>query len=140
MKHRAGFLVSLALPLLALASSTQAQSIPKKYFSANTTNSTLVYASKGLLKTGVVINTTSTIYYLKLYDKATAPTCGTDTPVWTLPVPFGNSGAGGGFVLPLADGLQFANGIGFCLTGALADNDTTVAATGIVIDLGVSGH
>jgi hypothetical protein len=131
--------------LLALSSPVLGQSSPSKYFSAASTNSTLVQAAVSsnkfvTLKTGIALNTTMTVYYLKLYDKATAPTCGTDTPVWTLPIPFATSNAVGGFVLPLADGLQFKLGLGFCITGAIADNDTSNAATGVVVNLGVSAR
>jgi hypothetical protein len=137
-------LVALGL-LLALASSAVGQSSPVKFFSAASTNSTLVAkatsaTTKITLKTGVVVNTTAALYYLKLYDKATAPTCGTDVPKWTLPIPFGASNSGGGFVLPLADGVQFQLGLGFCITAGIADNDTANAATGIVVNLGVAGR
>lgn len=104
------------------------------YFSAASTNSTNVKASQGNVYDVIGINTTATIYYLKLYDKATAPTCGTDTPVLTLPVPFGQSSSGGGFSITLPVGIGFKSGLGWCLTGAAADNDTTNAATGVVIN------
>lgn len=128
-----------ALAALLFAGAAQAQSVPRHYLSAATTNATLVRAGKGLLKVLLPVNTTSTIYYLKFYDKATLPVCGTDTPVLTIPVP-NAAGAGGGVSLPSSDGLQFFNGLGFCLTGGIADNDATVAATGVVINLGVSGN
>ena len=134
------WLLSALILLLVLNGAAFAQTAPKKYLSTASTNSTLVFGAKGLLGTGVVVNTTLAVYYLKLYDKATAPTCGTDVPVWTLPIPFGASNAAGGFVLPLGDGLTFAKGIGFCITSGIADNDTGVAATGIVVNLGVTGR
>jgi hypothetical protein len=117
-----------------------AQSAPVKYLSGNSTNATLVHTGNSLLKTAIVVNTTTTVYYLKLYNKATAPICGTDIPKWNVPIPVGANSTIGGFVLPLADGLQFPLGFGFCLTGALADNDTTPAVAGIAINLGVSGR
>lgn len=127
--------------LLALVSTAQAQSAPRHYLSAATTNSTLMHAGRGLVKVMLPINTTAVLYYLKLYDKATAPTCGTDTPVLTIPVPStGTAGQGGGVALPSADGLQFFLGIGFCLTGGIADNDVTVAATGVALNFGLSGN
>lgn len=105
------------------------------YLSAASTNSTNVKAAPGQVFQVVAINTTSTLYYLKFYDKATAPTCGTDTVTQTYPVPGSSAATGGGFVIPIPFGMNFANGIGFCLTGAVADNDTTSAATGVVINL-----
>lgn len=117
-----------------------AQSAPKKYLSVNsTTNSTLVLAGNIWVNGGVVVNTTGTVYYLKLYNKATAPTCGTDTPLWTLPIPYGQSSSGGGFVLPINQ-LQFPTGLGFCITSGIADNDTGSAVAGIVVNLAVSRH
>lgn len=136
----------LGLAILALALlfcgelSAFGQSVPLKYLSAASTNSTLVLGKSALLNSLVVVNTTTTLYYLKLYNKATAPTCGTDTPAWTIPVPFGASSSGGGVTVPMGQGLIFSSGLGFCLTGAIADSDTTVAATGVAINFGVSGR
>jgi len=107
---------------------------PVHYLSAATTNSTNVKASPGTVFSVTAINTTATIYYLKLYDKATAPTCGTDTPVHTLPVP-ASATAAGLTVNPFL-GLNFTAGIGFCLTGAITDADATAAATGVAINFG----
>jgi len=104
---------------------------PVKYFSDATTNSTLVASGYRTLTGAVVINTTATLYYLKLYDKATAPVCGTDTPVQVYPIPA--SASGNGFALPM--NIGFVSGMGFCLTGGMADNDVTGAATGVAINL-----
>jgi hypothetical protein len=133
-----GVLAIIVGMTLGLMSSAYAQGAPRKWLSAASTNSTLVTGRRSLLINGVVINTTGTLYYLKLYNKATAPVCGTDVPVWTVPIPFGASSAGGGFTLPLGSGLSFTTGMGFCITSGIADNDTGVAATGIVVNLGVS--
>lgn len=107
---------------------------PVHYLSAASTNSTNVKASAGTVLSLTAINTTATIYYLKLYDKATAPTCNTDVPVHTLPVP-ASATAAGLTVNPFL-GLNFSSGIGFCLTGGIADNDNANAATGVAINLG----
>ncbi len=106
---------------------------PAKYLSAASNNSTNVKAVAGQVYSLVAINTTATLYYLKLYDKATAPTCGTDTSVQNYPVPASTAGAG--FVLPIPVGMSFFNGIGFCLTGGVADSDNSNAATGIVLSI-----
>lgn len=131
-------LVALAGALLAGCAPALAQSAPLKYLSAASTNSTLVRAGATVLNALVPINTTTTLYYLKLYSKATAPTCGTDAPLWTVPIPFGASNSGGGVALPTG-GLSFPLGLGFCLTGGIADADTSSAAAGVAINLGVSG-
>lgn len=125
MKYVLALLLSLAcLPAFA-------QGYPKVYLSAASLNPTLVFAAKGEVTDGVAVNSTSTIYYLKLYDKATAPTCGTDVPVATIPV-LGTQSV-------RVPASLFVNGIGFCLTGAIANNDTTNAATGVAVNLSVSG-
>ena len=123
----------VAALLLLGAPTANAQTSPRKYLSAATTNSTLVRSAKGSLGQVVVFNSTATIYYLKLYDKATAPTCGTDVPKWTVMVP-----ANGQFSMDVGS-LMFYTGIGFCLTSGFADNDTGAAATGVIINLGASG-
>jgi hypothetical protein len=69
--------------------------------------------------------------YVKLYDKATAPTVGTDTPKMTILVPLAGS-----VVLTLSEvgeGIDFANGIGIGATTGAADNDTTAPTANNVI-------
>lgn len=103
---------------------------PAHYMSAASTNSTLVQGKATLVTSVVLANGTATAYYLKLYNKATAPTCGTDLPVTTITLP-----ANGSVNVPFAPGAYFSLGLGFCLTGAIADADATNAATGVSINL-----
>jgi hypothetical protein len=103
--------------------------------SANTTNATSVKGSAGQLYHMRVYNLNASPRYLKFYNKATAPTVGTDTPVATEIIP-GNT-AGAGFIVNIPDGLAFSTGIAFALTTGLADNDTgAVAANEIIVNLG----
>jgi hypothetical protein len=67
-----------------------------------------------------MFNNAASTRYFKLYNKATAPTVGSDTPVWTIPIP-----AGGGYSGTFIFGKYFATGIAYAITGALADSDTT---------------
>lgn len=103
--------------------------------SAATTNATSVKGSAGQVYTVIAHNINAAVRYLKLYDKATAPTVGTDTPVMTLPIPA--NAAGAGFVLDTGGmGVAFSLGIGLALTTGVADADTgAVAANEIVINL-----
>jgi hypothetical protein len=103
--------------------------------SAASTNATSVKGSAGLLCGGTVINTTATLYYLRLYNLASAPTCSSATGfVATIPVPASTSGAG--TVINLGTyGATFATGIGFCLTGGGSSTDNTSAATGVYVTL-----
>lgn len=127
-------LLALAALLCLGAPPALAQTSPSKYLSAATTNSTLVLPRKTILGQVVATNTTATAYYLKFYDKATTPTCGTDVPKWTVAVR-----ANADFVMPSNMVLMFYNGLGFCLTSGFADNDTGAAATGVIVNLGLSG-
>jgi hypothetical protein len=132
-------LVALSTPALAQSGALWQQAAgASHYFSAASTNSTLVQAGPRILAGFVATNTTTTAYYLKFYDKATAPTCNTDVPVFTIAVPSQPAGTTVGqiSVWPYA-GFAFLNGVGFCITGAAADADNTNAATGITLSLGV---
>lgn len=136
MLHALRIAAVLAASLIGSLSAF-AQSLPVGYLSQANNNSTLVQSGRVLLTAVLPINTTTTVYYLKLYDTATAPTCGTDTPKWRIPIPYGASNSGGGVALPETNGLLFSKGLGFCLVGGIADNDNSNAATGIVINIGV---
>lgn len=105
-----------------------------KLISAASTNATSVKASAGQVYAVQAFNTNAAARYLKLYNKASAPTVGTDTPVKTLTIP-GNA-AGAGLVLSWDKGLAFGTGIAFAVTTGAADSDTgAVAASELVIDL-----
>ena len=89
--------------------------------SAATTNATSVKASAGTVYSITVSNTAASPRYVKLYNKASAPTVGTDVPVLTIPVP-----AGGAVNIPFgATGHRFATGIALAITANAADSDTT---------------
>lgn len=89
-----------------------------------------VKASAGQLYGWYLFNNAASTRYVKLYDKATAPTVGTDAPVFTLPVP---AGAAANVAFP--NGIAFSNGIGVgavtgvadSSTGAPSANDVTIA-------------
>jgi hypothetical protein len=65
--------------------------------------------------------------FLKLYNKASAPTVGTDTPVFTIPLK-----AGTGYSKSFLYGRNFATGIAYGITKLQADSDTTALAAGDV--------
>ena len=141
MRRILGAMAGAAITLLAWSLPALAESAPKKFLSAATTNSNLVMAGAAgtnvnagvVLKTLVASNSAATAYFLKLYNKATAPTCGTDMPVQTILLPSGQT-------VPLDYGLGelYPLGLGFCITGAIGDADTTGAAAGIAINFSVS--
>lgn len=103
-----------------------------KVLSAASTNATSIKGSAGTLCSITAINTTATKYYLKLYNVASGPTCNSDTVIGSFPVPASTDG--NGYTINLGPyGIAFGTGIGMCLTGAVADNDNTNAATGVAI-------
>jgi hypothetical protein len=127
------------ITLLLCCASANAQSAPKHYLSLASTNSTLVLGRSSIVKMIYAQNTGTVNAFLKFYDKVTAPTCGTDVPKLTIPLPGGASVGGPPAQPDISDGILFYAGVGFCITAAIADNDTGVATTGIVVNIGVSG-
>lgn len=98
------------------------------------TNAASVKGSAGQVYGVYMSNINASPRYVKLYNKATAPTVGTDTPVMTLLVPGNTAGAGGTFGMP--SGIAFGTGIGVAITTGVADSDTgAVAANEIVVHL-----
>jgi hypothetical protein len=94
---------------------------------AASTNATSLKASAGSIAGIALFNTASYTTFFKLYNKASAPTVGTDTPVWTIPLP-----AGGGFEEEFVLGEYFGTGIAYAITKLQADADTTVVVAGDV--------
>jgi hypothetical protein len=96
--------------------------------SAASTNATLVRAGAAQVFHIVATNINASIRYLKIYDKATAPTVGTDTPILTIPIP----ATGFANIPSTLSGIYFSLGLAFAITGAAADSDTTAIAAGDV--------
>ena len=69
--------------------------------------------------------------YLKLYDKATAPTAG-DTPRATFYLPASTS-----FALDFVYGIEMETGLGYRLTAGAADNDSGALASGDILALNI---
>lgn len=110
-----------------------ALSITRLLSAAASTNATLVKGSAGKLAKITGYNAAAAVRYLKLYNKATEPTVGTDTPVATIAIAPSKE-----FVIDWADiGLTFATGIGFGLTTGSADNDTGALTAADVVGLNV---
>ena len=100
-----------------------------RLLSAASTNATLVKAGATAVGYLHVTNTAASARFLKIYDKATAPTVGTDTPIHTFAIPAGYCGSLG---IPNS-GIRLSLGFGLGITGAIADADTTVTAANEVI-------
>lgn len=102
-----------------------------KLISTASTNANVVKNRGGNLYSIVAIGLTSTVRYLKIYSKATAPTVGTDVPLMTIPVPANTQGAG--IAIPFSMGVNFPLGIAIAITSGSADNDTGAVGAGDVI-------
>lgn len=102
---------------------------------AASTNGTSVKGSAGNVFRIRGYNASAGLKYLKLYNKASAPTVGTDVPVLTLALP---ATAVFDFDLGGAEGHYFSTGIAYAITGAAADNDTTALTAGDVTALNIT--
>lgn len=100
-----------------------------------------VYRNISLLATGQAVKTSAgqvfgwhlanlaaSTRYVKFYDKASAPTVGTDTPLLTLALP------ASAVVTVLSEiGIPFSLGIGIGAVTGVADNNTTAPSANEVI-------
>lgn len=89
----------------------------------------LVKGGPGQVFGWYLYNAAASVRYVKLYDKATAPTVGTDTPLLTICLPAN----GGANVFLGPPGIQFTLGIGWGCVTAVADNSTAAPSTNDVI-------
>ena len=133
-------------PVAPLASTSGAQAMfPTGYSiggantcyitSAATTNSTNCKNAQGTIYDISLVNTTATLYYLRLYNLSAAPTCSSATGfVETIPAKASATGADVQRQHPV--GRNYSAGIGFCLTGGGSSTDNTNAATGVYISIG----
>lgn len=102
------------------------------------------YRNISVLNTGAIVkdaagglfditmsNASAALRYVKLYDKATAPTS-SDTPLRTYMLPIGAT-----VVVPVPDGIRFSAGISLRATTLVADSDNTApAANDVIVNLG----
>lgn len=105
--------------------------------SAATTNGALVLTGTSNLSSFYATNEGASTAYVKLYNKATAPTVGTDIPEMIIPVPAAAAGVPGvanpniGF-----HGFRFALGMGIAITRNAVYTDTTaVGASEVKVKL-----
>lgn len=94
---------------------------------AGTTNATSIKASAGTAYNVVVTNIAAAARFVKLYDKASAPTVGTDIPIVTIPL-----ATAPGFVNVFfgPQGKRFTAGIALATTVAQIDTDVAAVTAG----------
>lgn len=98
---------------------------------AATTNAGTAKASPGYLHAVTAYNAAASARYLKFYNKASAPTVGSNTPVLTIALPPAAS-----FSFNFA-GLYFSAGIAFAMTTGAADADTGALTLADVVGLNI---
>jgi len=121
-----------SLPNLPTPATTQGASTHHHAISAASTNATSVKASAGNINDIELSNNGAAVAYFKLYNKASTPTVGTDTPVKTIMIPVGGTVIvnGGPF------GIRLATGIAYAITTGMAVADATaVAATQVSVGI-----
>jgi hypothetical protein len=105
------------------------------YFKNSTadTNGALILTGTSGLQAFYATNEGASAAYVKLYNKATAPTVGTDVPEMTFPIPAAVGGVPGFFTLPIGySGFRFPLGLGISITRNAAHTDTTAVGAGEV--------
>jgi len=99
--------------------------------SAASTNAAVVKASAGVVTGYYISNRSSGFRAVKLYNKATSPTVGTDTPRVVLDIPFESAAN-----IALDPPLAFETGIGIAIVTGIADSDATaVGANEVAVSL-----
>ena len=110
-------------------------SVGRLISSAASTNATLVKAGSVRLFKILLHSNRGSDCYLKIYDKATTPVVGTDTPIATITIP----NAGG--QIPTFDfgssPATFVNGLGYAITSGSADSDTGAIAANDITGLNI---
>ncbi len=102
-----------------------------KAISAASTNATSVKTTSGTLASIIATNLAATTRFLKVYNKTSAPTVGTDVPVWVFPLAAGQT-----LNIQSGIGLRLSAGIAYAITAGLADSDTTaIGANEVVVNL-----
>lgn len=127
----AGAVVSGSNPLPVspgVSATGTAGMLSARILSAATTNATSVKASPGTIYT-IYAGNTGTVAFLKLYNKASAPSVGTDVPVLIIQLP----ATVGSLAINFPQGKAFSLGIAYAITGLAVDTDTTAVGLNQVV-------
>jgi hypothetical protein len=99
---------------------------------AASTNSTSCKTSSAEVFQVEAYNTSASVKFLKIYNKASPATVGTDTPVLTIALP-----PTARTTMTLPSPYYLGTGLAIAVTGAANDNDTTALTAGDVVALNV---
>ena len=103
---------------------------PSALYSVNslaTANPALIQAGPTRLQGIYLNNASAAAKWVRFYNKATAPTVGTDIPVMVVNIPASSS-----VQVDSGEGMAFPLGLGISITGAAPANDATAVAAGDV--------
>lgn len=130
------FLAFLLLfyPAIASAAQFQADNAIKvsSSIAANNTTAIVIKSTAGSVYSIDAFNNGSSVVYVKLYNSSTV-VCGQGTPYARYLIPYGASSSGGGFNTPNINGDAYFNAITMCITGGIADSDTTAPPSSTII-------
>lgn len=114
------WLAKLELGTSSLSTSTSLNS-------AAGTNATSLKNTAGVVGFISLNNTTITPKYFRLFNKASAPTVGTDTPFLVVTIPAASSKE-----IAYSNGVEFTTGIAYAITGGATATDSTAIVAGDV--------
>src|SRR3989344_4474140 len=83
-----------------------------------------IKSSAGQIYGWYLFNNAPTVRYIKLYNKARAPSVGADTPAMTIPLP---ANAAANVIVP--SGIAFSHGIGIGATTGVSDGNADMPTT-----------
>lgn len=90
-----------------------------------------VKSSSGQIYGWFLFNNAATVRFVKLYNKGSNPSVGSDTPFMTLPLP-----AGGGANVNFTTGISLSHGIGVAATTGVTDgNNGAPGANEVVVNI-----
>lgn len=96
--------------------------------SAGSNNAAVIKAAAGTMYGWAIGSVTGVVRFVKLYDKATTPAPGSDTPTLSIEVPGNTSGTGTNFCF--TPGIKFTTGIGIAVVANMTDTDNTAIGAG----------
>lgn len=105
---------------VAPSPSTSGGPIVARVDAAASNNATSVKASAGQLYGWYLYNRADDERFVKLYNKASSPSPGSDTPYFVITLP-----AGGGANVEFSMGIPFATGIAYAIVTGVSETDNT---------------
>lgn len=119
---------STSLPIVGYPTTATGAASTAKIASAATTNATIVKAGAGRIVGFVLCNTSAAFKFVRIYNKAAAPTVGTDSPAVIIGLPPNST-----ITRSLEGGVGYSIGIGYAITNLVGDLDATAVAVNDVI-------